>query len=369
MPERASVHYEVDEINNRVLCTVRVTDGTLIGHAAELRLERRVVVHDSRPVNESDVVFKREIPSLQLQQTFEIHRSSIQAYSYSGSKISVELSSRLEIDDGMIFDTTLTEEEDIILGGKPAVTNDAKGVVEPADAFDFITNLKAIPAKNQIITLMLLVAGAIVIAINSFVGIHDQMSPDHAVWFYDHRDSDGDSESPLAKSLTGSGVIGTGIWFAMRRQLRKYMTFEICNLPGQIGRTAVFTPADFLRGNARIDLHHVTLRVVACNMEKGQYTRGSGTKKRTVSFTEPVRAVILYDSSVPLIPKGSPVERAFSGEIPFEPMFRALYPPQMTSSSHGITLHWEVQLIHDELVDQELVGPVECFAWRDFLEA
>jgi hypothetical protein len=50
-------------------------------------------------------------------------------------------------------------------------------------------------------------------------------------------------------------------------------------------------------------------------------------------------------------------------------MFRALYPPQSTSRTHGLDVYWEAQLIHDELVDQELVGPVDCFAFKDFLDA
>ena len=79
--------------------------------------------------------------------------------------------------------------------------------------------------------------------------------------------------------------------------------------------------------------------------------------------------MVLYDQRISLIPAGAPVESYFGGEIVFEPMFAALYPPQMIGSGHGVALHWEVQLIHDEFVDQELVCPSDCFSWRDFLEA
>jgi hypothetical protein len=99
-----------------------------------------------------------------------------------------------------------------------------------------MTNFKAIPRANQAITGLLLLIGAIVVGINTLVGIHDQFKPDHQTLFYDHRDSDGDSESPLQKSLVASGALGAALWLAIRRQLRKYMTFEICNLPGQVGR-------------------------------------------------------------------------------------------------------------------------------------
>ncbi len=368
MSDRVSIHFAVDEDESRVRCVITVPDSSLHGHKAELRVRRKVLVKDSRPVNASEVLFRREIESLQPTNEIVIHRASLQAYTYRGEHIDIEVESEIEIDDGVIIDTTVTEQEEMALGGKPTVSNDAKGIVEPKDAFDFITNFKAIPPRNKAITAVLLFVGGIVIAINTLVGAHDQFKPDLQTWFYDHRDSDGDSESPIQKSLVGSGIVGAGIWLAVKRQLRKYMTFEICNVPGQVGRSATFRAGSVLRGRARVDLNDVRLRVVACNMEKGQYKRGSGTKERTVSFKEPVRAVVLYDQLIPLIPAGAPVESYFSGEIAFEPMYQALYPPQAVSSSHGIAVYWEVQLIHDALVDQELVGPVECFAWKDFLE-
>lgn len=369
MSDRLSADYVLDEANNRVLCTIHVYDSALLGHAAELRLVRRVEVKDRRPVNAKETLLTRKIASLAPTNRFEMHRSSLQAYSYHGSMIDVEIHTEVEIDDGLIFDTTITEKENLALGEKPAISGDAKGIVEPADAFDFIANFKAIPPRNKMITAVLMLVAGLIIGINSIVGVHDQFSPDHEVWFYDHRASDGDSESPLQKSLAGSGVLGAAVWLAIRQQLRKYMSFELCNVPGQIRRHDTIRASAMLRGRARVDLHHVILRVVACNMEKGKYKRGSGTKERTVSFTEPVRAVVLYDQRIQLIPAGVPVESYFTGEIAFEPMFAALYPPQMIGSGHGIALHWEVQLIHDEFVDQELVCPSECFSWRDFLEA
>lgn len=369
MSQRLSTEYVFDEANNRVSCTVTVHDPSLLGHAAELRVKRKVEVHDNRPVNASETLFERKIDSLALVNQLEIHRSSMQAYTYRGSKIAVEIHTEVEIDDGVLFDTTLTEEESFLLGERPAVTDDAKGVVEPADAFDFVANFQAIPPQNRMITAVLMLVAAVIIGVNSWVGVHDELAPDAEVWFYDHRDSEGDSESPLVKSLTGSGVLGAGVWFAIRRQLRKYMSFELCNLPEQIRRHDLVRASAILRGRARVDLHDVILRIVACNMEKGKYKRGSGTKERTVSFSEPVRAVILYEKRLPLIPAGVPVESYFDGEIDFEPMFAALYPPQMVGSGHGLALHWEVQLLHDEFVDQELICPDGCFQFRDFLEA
>ena len=59
--------------------------------------------------------------------------------------------------------------------------------------------------------------------------------------------------------------------------------------------------------------------------------------------------------------------RLTDGAVRFEPLFRSLYPPQEAGSSHGLSVYWEVQLLHDELVDQEIVCRDDCFEWEDFV--
>lgn len=351
-----------------VRCSIDVHDESLLHRSAELKIVRHVEVHDSRGVDSSDVVLRRKIESLQRKNEIDLHRASLKAFSYRGREISIEIHSELTIDDGVLFDTTIKETEEMHIAPRPEVAMNAKEQIEPADAFNFARNLAAIPPANRVITLGLMFLGAIVIAINSWVGIHDQFAPEPMVWFYDHRDSDGDSEMPIQKSLVASGAVGAAIWFAVKRQLRRYMKFELI-APKQICRRDSLRASALMRGRSRVALENVVLRVVACNMELGQYKRGSGTKERTVSFREPVRAVVLYEQRIARIPPDSPVEHYLPGEVRFEPMFRSLYPPQPVGSRHGLLVYWEVQLIHDELVDQELIGPVDCFPWQDFLTA
>ena len=127
--------------------------------------------------------------------------------------------------------------------------------------------------------------------------------------------------------------------------------------------------SDLVHGVSRTDLDNVTLRIVACNMERGQYLRGSGSNRRTVSFSEPAHGVLLYSKTVKLISKSQPVENHFRDSMSFEPMFKALYPPNIVSKSHGLFVYWEIQLIHNEFVDQELEGDPAQFKIDDFFTA
>ena len=112
----------------------------------------------------------------------------------------------------------------------------------------------------------------------------------------------------------------------------------------------------------------ITLRVVACNLEKGKYIRGSGSNTRTVSFSKPIQGVLLYKHKVETIPRKQPVENYFPGEVEFDAMFDGLYPPAQVSESHGLFVYWEVQLLVDELVDQELAGSVSGLEEEDFFD-
>jgi len=103
-------------------------------------------------------------------------------------------------------------------------------------------------------------------------------------------------------------------------------------------------------------------------MEKGQYKRWSWTKTRTVSFTNPVRAISLYDEQINFIPKNTNISEYFKWEVSFEKMYKSLYPEQEISSSHWLKIHWEVQLIHDNFIDQELIWDWSFFRYDHFLK-
>src|SRR5512140_3047752 len=290
---KADVRYEV-VASDRVRCVVDVHDEKLLGKSADLRIRRTVNVKDSRGVNESGVVFEMRVPSLAPTNAIDIVPSTLKTYTYQGAMIDVTVRTEIEVKDGIIFDTVIEDDDQIRLFAKPEISCDAKGIVEPKDAFSFVANLRAIPAQNQLITIALCAIAALVVAANTIVGVHDELAPEPLTWVYDHVGSKGKSESPFFKSLAGDGVVGAGLWVAIRRQLRKYMTFQLAPMPARICAGDNVVASTLVAGVSRVDLDDVLVRVVACNMEKGQYKRGSGTKERTVSFTEPVRAVILY---------------------------------------------------------------------------
>lgn len=352
-----------------LLCRVRINDPELVGHDAVLTIEAEVEVKRSGGIDETKTLHSEKFKVQKGETEFRIPPGTLHFYSYAGKHIDLRVHTRVCVDDAIFFDTIVSEEQLIQIGAKPRLDTNAKEIIEPRDLFRFFANLKAIPPHNQIITLGLAIVGAFVMLINAVIGVHDQFVPEGATWIYSRYDSDGDTNHPLGFALISSGVVGSGVWIAIYFQLRKYMRFRLAKMSDRIERGVDYRVASFFTGRSRVPLENVILRIVACNMECGQYRERRGSDTVTVSFQEPVQGILLYEKRVSRIPANLPIADYFGDRLSFDLMFGALFPPAMISGSHGINVHWEIQLLHPEFVDRELVGPTTGFSYEDFLVA
>lgn len=336
-----------------------VTEPDLAGKSGTLKVEQVAHVKRSSPVHA-----RRTLAEKRFHLTYGLNRIPIgdvveELFTYTGNKLDLKLTAHIEIDDGLIFDTELELDlgQACRLPPRTAVPEQAS-IHSPRDRFNFIANLRAIPAKARVVVLWLIAIGLPVILFNATVGLRDQFVPESQTWFYDHSDSDGEGESPLMKALMGSGAAGFAIWMAIRRQLQKYMRFEAKMPPGPLGRDLRIRASDMIEGEARIALQHATARIVAYNREHGQYTQtekqGKSSKTVTKNFTENGRGVVLYEQALAFVPPNAPLKDFLEGEVDFRPLFEALYPPYRLNSTHGLSLQLEAQLIHPEFVDHDI---------------
>ena len=163
-----------------LLCRLRVNDPELVGHAAELSFVAEVEVMRRRGVD-SSMTLHREAFHVQDGETkLHIPAGKLRFYSYAGKHIGLRLLARVKVDDAFLFDTTVSEELLIRIGGKPRINRDADEIIEPGDAFRFFANLKAIPPQNRLITLGLAVVGGLAMLANALIGLHDQAAPEAA---------------------------------------------------------------------------------------------------------------------------------------------------------------------------------------------
>ena len=337
-----------------------VRDPDLVGKKAKLKIQHHAKVKRSDPVHASTVLAERDFTLAPGQNRVPLGDILDGVFAYRGEKLDLEVKANIEIDDGLIFDTKLDLDlsSNCPMPERSAVPGEHRDVHSPRDRFSFIANLRAIPAKARLIVIWLMIVGVPVVLANLALGVRDEFVPNSQVWFYDHRGSDGDSESPIMKALMGSGGVGMAIWLAIRRQLKRYMDFDAKAPPIKVERGARCRASDMIAGKARVPLQHATVRVVAYNREHGQYraTEGSGKNRRTVtkSFTSEARGVVLYEQPLAFVPAETALSGYLDGDIDFTPMFDALYPPFKIGANHGLSLQLEAQLIHPEFVDHDI---------------
>jgi len=355
-------------VNKKLECLIDINDRELYWKTAKFRLISEVRVIDSDPVNERKILFKKSFTVTSWLEKVIIDLSKYKNFSYRWNKININLFVELIVDDAIFFDTKITSKIQQAAFVKPRVFSPWKSIIDPKDNFNLMENLKAIPFDAMIFVFWLSIIGLIIIAINTFLGFHDQFVPDGQTFFYSHYDSDWDSNSPLFDSLASSWALWAWIWFMIKMQLRRYMTFIFKQTKFIWDRIKIYKLKNIITWKSRVDLKNVELRVVACNMEKWQYMRWSGSNRRTVSFSEPVRAISLFKEKIDFIPKNTDISDYLRWEVSFEKMYKVLYPEQMISSTHGLSVHFEVQLIHNKFIDQELIWDWKFFKYDHFLK-
>lgn len=346
---------------SQLTCELAGIPEAAIGRDAVLSLRLRVDVKRSRGVDSNEALCEQKLHIGATRQSVSLPPLPKQVYRYRGRQIDIALVARLRVDDGVLFDTTLEAEVEAPVRSGSGDASKASAWIEPPDQYSLAANLRALSPQDRLVVKLLLAVAALVGGGNAAIGVHDQFVPESQIIWYDHSGSDG-SESPAMKSLTGSGVLGLGLWVAIRSRLRRYMRIKLQASVATPRRGERVSMRALVEGESRVPLERSTLRVVAANREHGQYTEKSGKETKTRSFTEPVQAVVLFEQFLPYIPAGSPIADHVDGDVDFEPIFTDLLPPLMAGSNHGIDVVWEVQLLHPDFVDQELPGPSDWVA-------
>jgi len=323
-------------------------------------LSRVVSSHDSRPVHSTSYIYKERKVIDSLEVEFYLNISDLDCYSYEGEHIDIDIFVECVIDDSIIFDSRVSKEIQYELWLKPSISTDQVGNIKPNDTFNFKKNFKAVRGTAKVKLILLMIVWSIVVWVNSLIGVHDQLVPETQTIFYSHENSDWESTSPFWSSLLWSGAIGALIWSLIYLELRKYMKFSFRKTWVIKRRDTEYSLKEMLTGRSRVDLHDIQINIVACNMEKWQYRRWSGSR--------PVRSISLYSQKIDFIPKNTEISDYISWKVSFEDMYNVLYPEQINTLNQWMFVYWEIQLIHNDFVDQELKWDSKIFPKEYFLE-
>jgi hypothetical protein len=353
------------EEEGHLVVRVGMRDPALAGKWASLRVERVAEVKRSAGIDREEVLLERRFQLGPEAARFVLPPGHAPRWIYRGRHLVLRTTATLVVDDGVLRDTKVVAEAQLPKFAGPLAAESSRRQADPSDRFSLLANLGAVPWRNRIMALALLIVGIPLVLANAVLGWHDQTTAPHATVFYDHEDSDGESQSPLVNALVASGGVGFALWLALRAQLRRYMDLEVVasRVPKRIEPGTRLAVQDIVRGKARVPLEDCVLRVVAFNREKGQYKHRTKDKTETREFAEIARAAVLYEQRLPHVPAESPLAQSLEGELDFARLFTQLHPPTSMGAHHGIDIRWEVQLVHAQFVDQEVALPEVNFAF------
>lgn len=328
--------------------TLLVHDQSLFNHEAKFQIIRRVTVNDGRAVNSETIVYEEAFNMDSESVDFHIQFKDLLCYDYTGEMVNVHLSAKCIVNNGIIFDTNHSQIFHISHTPPLDKSIEASTLIDPKDEYSLLKNYGVIPSKNKIYIILAAIIAIPLVILNLLFGFMSQITGEY-VWV-------ARTDMPAVWSGISGGLSGLAIWAYIRHQFKQYMSFSFKKFSEKIEYTSRIAISDMIKGKSKIALNDIILRVVACNIEKGQYKRGHGTKTRTVSFKNPFRGLVLYEKSINNIPPKMQLGLFFGGHCDFKKMYATLYPPQLVGSSHGIGIYWEIQLIHPNFIDQELVG-------------
>ena len=351
-----SIQPDVSFRPNYFTVVLKITDPKMMGKKAEFTLDLASEVHDSRAVNDETNLYTDKFVVDRTEYELEIPTDSFECFTYKGTHASIVLRANLKVDDAWILrdsQVSRTTQFKLVDARSGSSGGDATDVIDPFDTVQFGKNFDALSSEKKM--------GFILMSLFCGLGL---LGGSWLIWGNLSQSEDGVVISVVLIIILLVATVCLWVW-QKNSFFRSYINVSLRPIR-DINRSTCLPISQLVSGKSEIDLKNMTLRVVACNMEKGQYIRGSGTDRRTVSFQEPVRPIILYSERVGHIPARQEIGNHFPGEVDFGPMFKALYPPLEISEKHGLAIYWEVQLLHDEFIDHELEGPADSIEVTDF---
>ena len=359
---------EVDKKNQHLVVEYFV-DRSYVGKPVLLSINQHVNVKRARGIDSNKQIFTKILKVRKVgSNTVRIPLKKIKAYTYDGHDISLMTEVELTKRESM-FSFFKNNKRSVQLGffKAPRSTAKANVMLNPPDKFNIFKNISVLSKENKIYFYKVSISAVVIIALNTLLGWHDQNAEVGSTYFYSHYNSENEQQSPLfsALRLDAALIFGFGIWLKMI--LKKYMTFRLVGKLGEVSLGKRYSLRRLLRGKSRVDLEACELRVVACNIECGQYITKSDEEEKIESFYTPVKCVSIYRKYLDHIPKERDLSQYLTDEICFDKVYQDLAPTCMTSPDHGIALHWEVQLLHPDLVDHEAVGSSDGFHFGRFV--
>ena len=300
------------------------------------------------------ILFSQEV--LLTDRDLELDLGSLRAYDFTGSVMKMTHEVLVELVDS---GESLTLPVALPIPGKDRFGM-ARALIYPYDDMDLLRNFQALSSKAKLkigmIQLGLLSASVFLFVVGA--GMMDSSkdgpgSPE-VVFFW------------MALWITPLVFMVRQFWGS----LKNYASVKRKNPFHVIRKGGTYELRSLLKGQVDLDLSGATIKIVCCNMERYKYLEyRHNAPDRWVRGYEPFNGHTVYEAKIKDMPAGADIDKYLPHDlVDFSIMFEKLYP-QLMIGSYGITVYWEIQIIHPELRDLEIpvFGRGKDYVYEDFI--
>jgi len=344
---------------------LKILDPAIMGRQVDIEIHRQIKVRVPGGHSKIIMQFRKFFDIQQSTHTIRIPPHNMALYTYRGKAIELTVYVHAVVDDSIFFDTTLSIPIAIDFK-KKWFQNDASDLIKPQDRLAFFDNLFAIPTANRLRIVAMLALALLLVGTSGFVAFHDRyaMEPNDIIIYDFHYASD--FKIAVVANLVFFILLAIVMHILIRKQLRGYLKLSTTRQTKKIIRGRRYRLNDFIHAKTTGPVKNLRVRIVAANIEKGQYCRGNSTR-RTTTFRTPVRAVVIYDKPLPDISGPMALDDYLNEPFDFDEMFDLLYPHFTFSKMYGLELTWRIQFLHDQYINREIKCSHQLFQFDSFL--
>ena len=230
-------------------------------------------------------------------------------------------------------------------------------IINPIDEFHLIRNYAVLPTTEKI-KIGLIQLGLLVTSILMFWGSVQAI------------DTRGEDTAGLILFLLAFVPIAGMVWIFFKG-LGNYASVKRKNPFQLIRKGESYLLRSLLEGQVDVNLSGATIKVVCCNMERFKYLEyNPNGPDRWKNDYKPFNGHLLYEGKIKDVPAGADIQSYLPYDnVDFSLMFDKLYP-QLMVDGYGVTVYWEIQIIHPDLRDLEIpvFGLRKDYVYEDFLD-
>ncbi len=383
MQKNNDVEFDLKIINGRAQTTITLLNDDYLNKRAHLQVisKRTQKQHESMldalwsAIKTSSLpVLSTPIPNLEKITRIDGMYPNTIPFDFESSRFKVETVFELKVytDDQEKIISKAPLKSFVVKSNYPLErsTLKRKSPLTPKDKYILTKSLASVSKRDRFKAYFFISLAIISFISLNILGIHDYFASGSDNWLLPDRDPSYHSRrniDPAILVIIMSFIMATAFYQSAKIALKNYIKPFNIEWPSTINKNTQLSLSQIVKGKVRLNLSHLTLRVVSGNFEHYKIATSHYNYNKTKE-KEPNNERILFEKELIDLKKGTNLNDYLDENdiANMDSMFSSSIPTFMFDKNHGITSELFVQIIHPELIDHQISAPKNILKTSDF---